>query len=98
MKRLLLATLLVSSLVAYGCNKGSESTTQAAREPARMSDSDLKNKVETQLNSDPQLRDVNLSINADADRKLVTLSGTVPNEAMRTRAVEMARAAYPGVT
>jgi osmotically-inducible protein OsmY len=95
MKRLLLATLLVSSLVAYGCNKGTESTTQAAREP-RLTDSDLKAKVETQLKSDPQLND--LSISADADRNLVTLSGTVPNENLRTRAVEMARAAHPGVT
>ena len=87
MKRLLLSTLLVSSLVTYGCNKGTESTTQAAREP-RLTDSDLKAKVETQLKSDPQLND--LSISADADRNLVTLSGTVPNENLRTRAVEMA--------
>jgi hyperosmotically inducible periplasmic protein len=98
MKQLLLASLLVClSLPLVSCNKGRESTTQAAREP-RMSDSDLKKKIETELKSDPQLRDANLSVSADADRNKVTLSGTVPTEEMRTKAVALARAAQPGLT
>src|SRR5215510_1034061 len=97
-QQLLLASLLVClSLPLVSCNQGRESTTQAAREP-RMSDSDLKNKIEAQLQSDPQLRDANLSVSADADRNKVTLSGTVPSEEMRTKAVAMARAAHPGLT
>ena len=97
MKRLLLASLLVSFSLAYGCNKGTESTTQAAREP-RMTDSDLKDKVETRIKSDAELRDADLSVSADAEKNWVTLSGTVPTEGMRTRAVEMARAAHAGLT
>jgi osmotically-inducible protein OsmY len=97
MKRLLLASLLVSLSLAYGCNKGPESTTQAAREP-RMTDSDLKNIVETRIKSDAELRDADLSVSADAEKNWVTLSGTVPTEGMRTRAVEMARAAHAGLT
>jgi hyperosmotically inducible periplasmic protein len=98
MKQLLLAGLLVClSLPFVSCTKGRESTTQAAREP-RMSDSDLKKKIETQINSDPQLRDANLSVSADADKNRATLSGTVPTEQMRTKAVEMARAGHPGLT
>ena len=98
MKQLLLAGLLLSLSFQIGCTKGRESTTQAAREPQRMSDSDLNKKIETQMNSDPQLRDANLSVSADADNNRVTLSGTVPSEALRTRAIEMARKAQPGIT
>jgi BON domain len=97
MKQLMLAGLLVCLSFQIGCTKGRESTTQAARETGRMSDSDLKKKIETQLNSDPQLRDANLSVSADADSNRVTLSGTVASEALRTRAVELARKAQPGV-
>jgi hyperosmotically inducible periplasmic protein len=97
-QHLLLASLLVClSLPLVSCNQGRESTTQAAREP-RMSDSDLKNKIEAQLKSDPQLQDANLSVSADADRNKVTLSGTVPTEEMRMKAVARARAAHPGLT
>ena len=97
MKQFLFAIVLTCLALQIGCTKGTESRTQAAREP-RMTDSDLKNKIETQLKSDPQLHDANLSVSADADRNWATLSGTVQTEAMRTRAVEMARAAHPGLT
>src|SRR5262245_60523613 len=98
MKQLLLSTLFACLLLQIGCNRGQESTTQAAREPVRMSDSDLKEKIETQIESDPQLRGAKLSVSADADRNSATLSGTVETEALRTRAVDMARAAHPGLT
>jgi osmotically-inducible protein OsmY len=97
MKHLLVATLLISLALPIACTRGNESTTQAAREP-RMSNSDLKNRVEAQLNSDPQLRDSHISVSADADENKVTLSGTVPSETMRAKAVEMARSAHPGLT
>ena len=98
MKQLMFACLLVCfSFQIIGCTKGRETATQAAREPGRMSNSDLQKKIETQLNSDPQLRDANLSVSADADSNRVTLSGTVASEALRNRAVELARKAQPGV-
>src|SRR5262245_19680025 len=97
MKQLLLASLFVIMSLQLACTKWRESTTAAASEP-RMSDTDLKNKIETQINADPQLRDENLSISTDADRNRATLSGAVPTENMRTKAVELARAAHPGLT
>jgi osmotically-inducible protein OsmY len=96
MKQLLVLTLAVCLVLPVACTKGTEST-QAARE-SRMTDSDLKSKIEAQLNSDPELRDAHLAISADADQNRVTLSGTVDNEAMRSKALEMARAAHPGLT
>ena len=97
MKQLILAGLL-AFLILPGCSSDRETSTQAAREPARMSDSDLKNKIENQMKSDPKLRDADLSVSADVDRNEATLSGTVATEEMRTRAVEMARSANPGLT
>ena len=96
MKKLLLGVVLVSVALQFGCTSNPQPTTQAAREPA-LSDSDLKNKVETQLNSDTQVRDAGLSISADAEKNRVTLSGTVPTETLRTRAVELARASHPAL-
>jgi hyperosmotically inducible periplasmic protein len=97
MKQLILAGLL-AFLILPGCSSNRETTTQAAREPEKMSDSDLKNKIENQLKSDPKLRDADLSVSANVDRNEATLSGTVATEEMRTRAVEMARSANPGLT
>lgn len=97
MKQLVLTGLL-AFLILPGCSDNRESTTQAAREPQRMSDSDLKNKIENQLKSDPKLRDADLSVSADADKNEATLSGTVSTEEMRMRAVEMARSANLGLT
>src|SRR5262245_8022837 len=95
MKQLLLVLLVCMSLV-MACNKGPQ--TQAAREPEpTMTSSDLKSQVEMKLNSDAQLRAANLSVSADADRNMVTLSGTVDSEMLRTRAVDMAKAVHPGL-
>ena len=94
MKNLVVATALVCLLLPVACTQSQRSTTQAARE-LRMTDSDLKNKIEAQLNTDPQLRDISVSADAEANR--AALSGTVETEAMRTRVVELARAAHPGL-
>src|SRR5688572_3876415 len=67
MKQLLLGTLLVClSFQIIGCTRGTDST-EAAREPERMTDSDLEKKIEMQISSDPQLRNARLSISADAE-------------------------------
>jgi osmotically-inducible protein OsmY len=99
MRQLLLVSLLFCLSLQVACSKGQQTTTHAAREPeAKMTDSDLKSIVEGKLNSDPELREASLSVSADADKNAVTLSGKVESEALRTKAVEMARSANPGIT
>lgn len=49
------------------------------------------------LDRDEQLRTANLSVNADVTKNEVTLSGTVESEAMRAKAVELAKTAHVGV-
>jgi hyperosmotically inducible periplasmic protein len=99
MKRLSLFCFIVFMSLQVGCNKSQDVTTQAAREPQpRMSNSDLKNQVEARINSDAQLKEADLSIEADVNRNHVTLSGTVESPALRDRAVELARSANPAIT
>jgi osmotically-inducible protein OsmY len=50
-----------------------------------MRDSDLENAVRAKLENDPQLKSANLSVNADAVRNEVTLSGTVRTHAARRK-------------
>ena len=94
---LVLSLLLCLSLVA--CTKGTDTTTHAAKETApKMSNSDLKAMVQQKINADADLQAAKLDVDADADHNAVTLSGKVATETERTRAVELARAAHPGLT
>src|SRR4051812_22552641 len=97
MKPLLLVILLISLSFQVACTRGTESTTYAAREERRLTDSDLKDRVQTAINSNAQLRNANLSVSADAEGNTATLSGTVESEALKMKAVQMARAAHPGL-
>jgi osmotically-inducible protein OsmY len=96
MKQFILLSLLICLSLQVACTRGTQST-QAAREERALTDTDLKNEIQAKINSDAQLRDSNLSVAADADRNSATLSGTVESEALRTKAVQMAKAAHPGL-
>jgi osmotically-inducible protein OsmY len=62
-----------------------------------MTDSDLKQAIQSGLNSDPQVSAAKIDVDADAKDNKVTLSGTVPTETMRLRVVELAKAARPNL-
>jgi osmotically-inducible protein OsmY len=63
-----------------------------------MSNTELQNIIEGRLDADEALRAADLDVDADASANRVTISGTVPSEAMRTRAIELAQSAHPGVS
>lgn len=98
MKQLLTLSLLFCLFLQVGCTNR-EPSTEAAREPAKaaMTDSQLKSHIEDKINSDADLKAANLSVSADADQNMATLSGIVENEPLRNKAIEMARAAHPGL-
>src|SRR4030095_16235869 len=64
---------------------------------SKLSDSDLEKTVRAKLESDAQLKVADLSVNADAERNEITLSGTVRSSAAREKAIELAKSAKPGV-
>ncbi|HWQ36691.1 MAG TPA: BON domain-containing protein [Blastocatellia bacterium] len=101
MRKSILAFIVITaiSMALYGCATTSrEGTgTGTASPAAKMSDSDLENSIKAKINSDEQLRAANLDVDANADRNEATLSGTVESEALRTRAVELAKSAHSGL-
>jgi osmotically-inducible protein OsmY len=96
MKTSLILSLLFVVSLQIGCSRDEDSLSEAAREPA-LTDNQLEQDVQKQFDNDPGLKDANLSVDADADRNMVTLSGTVESEALLNSAMQMARNAHPGL-
>ena len=57
----------------------------------------LEKAVKSVLAGDEEVRRANLSVRADVTKNEVTLSGTVDSEAVRSRAVVLAKTAHVGV-
>lgn len=55
--------------------------------------SDISSTVSNELLDDPRTKNYGHQIEVIADRGIVTLTGTVPNESVRQAAVEIARGA-----
>jgi osmotically-inducible protein OsmY len=58
----------------------------------------MENSVRAKLENDAQLKEAKLSVSANADKNEVTLSGTVPTQDARVRAIDLAKSTQPGVT
>jgi osmotically-inducible protein OsmY len=80
-----------------GCERTSDDRgTPASKLAARHTE--LASMIKVVLDSDDQLRDANLNITADARKNEATLRGTVETEALRSKAIELAKSAQPGLT
>ena len=99
-----LAPLVLAIALFCGCNGNLAEGTVEKKSgsdqglPEVMSDSDLENTIRARLISDDLLKDAILKVTADAGRNQVTLSGIVETEAMRDRAIEVARSTGLGVS
>ena len=104
----LVPVILASSLVLPACDKKQDerapsserpqSSTITPSEPGTlMSDSDLEKAIHAKLESDDALKQAKLSVNADVKDNKVTISGTVASHELRTKAVELAKGAQPGI-
>src|SRR5262245_15638992 len=82
--------ILMACAPAEPINGTSNSTT-------KMTSSELENKIKTKFDSDAQLKAADLSVSADADKNEATISGTVRNQALRMKAVNLAKEAIPGI-
>lgn len=63
----------------------------------RMSNDELDRLVTAKISGDTALAVYDIDVDADADNNAVTLSGDVPTQSLRTRAVEAAKTAHPGL-
>ena len=89
--RILMSLAVAGILALSGC-----STQNPKPSVVSFSDSDLERMVKAKLATDPDVSKA-INVDANADKNEVKLSGTVPNETLRTRAVDLAKAAKDGL-
>jgi len=82
MRILLPIALIVGALLLHGCSTNGKNS-------ATSSNSEMEQSIKTQFSSDPQLQGI--GVDAKADKNEVILSGTVPTEELRTKAVDLAK-------
>jgi len=80
--------IMGTACLLFGLAAGCSNTSTSA---VGRTDEQLKTAVKARIESDPQLRALDLKVSADADKNKVTLSGTVPSEALRTQALQLAK-------
>lgn len=88
------AAVLMLSAGLTACN----SAPREPEAPPRMTNDELDRAVTGKINGDPALVAYNLDVDTDADKNEVTLSGAVPTQSLRMKAVEAARSAGVGLT
>jgi osmotically-inducible protein OsmY len=100
MKKLIFLPLfaVVLSSGVMGCEPRSSERGTAESKTAVSNSSDVEKSIKAILEADDQLRTAKISVTADADKKEATLSGTVESEALRSKAIELAKSAQPGLT
>jgi len=80
-------------LLTTGCSSISNTVSNATGSGS--ADSDIENAIKANLASVPAIRDSNLSVAASAAKNEVTLSGTVPTEELRLKAIQLTKSARP---
>ena len=86
--RILLPIASIVGLLLYGCSTNGTNS-------AASSNSEMEQSIKAQFSADPQLQGI--GVDAKADKNEVTLSGTVPTEDLRTKAVDLAKNGRPNL-
>jgi hypothetical protein len=101
-QRLLLTIMFLVAITAIACDRSGDSgngvpelsgTTANVR-----SNADLESAVKAKLQADDQLRSAELAVSANSANSEITLSGSVESEALRSKAVNLAKGVDSGVT
>jgi osmotically-inducible protein OsmY len=95
---LLVPLLFGLNMFLIGCDDRPTGQTTTSSSASKMSDSDLEQAIRAKFDSDAQLKEAKLDVDADVDKNEVTLSGTVRSQEARSKAVELAKGAQPGLT
>ena len=94
---LILTLLMIPTAGLFGGCERSDPA-ESADNRVRPADIELENTIKATLKNDPRLRNLNLEVDADADRNEATISGEVMNEKTRALAIETVRGAHASVT
>jgi len=99
----LIAVIFLFAVTAVACDRSGDSANRSpasssgATVPVR-SNADLESAVKAKFKADEQLRSADLGVSADSTNNQVTLSGSVESQALRSKAVDLARSVDTGVT
>lgn len=99
----LVAVIFLFAVAAVACDRSSDSANRSSASSSGAtalvrSNADLESAVKAKFKADEQLRSADLGVSADAANYQVTLSGSVETEALRSKAVDLARSVDTGVT
>jgi osmotically-inducible protein OsmY len=89
--RVFMRLVVAGVLALSGCSTNNPKTSAVA-----FSDSDLERLVKAKLSTDADVARA-ISVDANADKNEVKLTGTVPSETLRTKAVDLAKSAKQGL-
>ena len=89
--------VLAIGLVTVGLVACDSKPSASAQTTPKMTNDDLDRSVTTKINSDATLAAYKLDVDADADKNAVTISGSVPTEGLRMKAVDAAKTASVGL-
>ena len=78
-----------------GCTASTSPSSNSASHPTN---ADYERTIKSRLATDPEATLAKVDVSADANRNEVTLTGSVPTEAQRTRIVELTKSAEPSLT
>ena len=94
MKRFAQFLFLTSSMVAWiGCSTIGDQPQAASR-----TDADVERTINNRIRQNPALAEAKVDVDADMDKRTVTVSGTVKSQTERTQVVQIVRNAEPSFT
>lgn len=78
--------------------EGNVATSETLPGNAKMSNADLEKAIRSKFESDSEISQAKLSIDAKADENQATIKGEVRSQDMRSKAIELAKSVQPGLT
>ena len=98
----LAVVMFLLAMATVACNRSGDSDNKAPTlsETTAMvrSNADLESAVKAKFKADEQLRSAELGVSADSTNNEITLSGSVESEALRSKAVDLAKSVDSGLT
>lgn len=78
--------------------EGNVATSEPRAGETKMSNSDLENAIRSKFESDSEISQAKLSIDAKSDENQATIKGEVRSQDLRSKAIELAKSVQPGLT
>jgi osmotically-inducible protein OsmY len=95
----LAVVIFLLAIAAVACNRSGDSENKApALSETTRSKADLESAVKAKFKADEQLRSADLGVSANSTNNEITLSGSVESEALRSKAVDLAKSVDSGLT